>query len=191
MRVNLGPAVAAWLGAFVCVLGVGAQVPQINSGGVVNGASFAPGAPVAPGSIVSVFGIDLASSTAFAGATPLPTTLGGATMQFNAVQAVPKFFTSPAQVNLQIPWELSGMAQASLTDTVGGQTSSGEMVNLAMFAPGVFATNQAGRGQGAILISGSGGLVAAPAGMFPGSRPVVPGTEFIEIFCTGLGPVTN
>jgi uncharacterized protein (TIGR03437 family) len=27
--------------------------------------------------------------------------------------------------------------------------------------------------------------------MFPGSRPVIRGTESIEIFCTGLGPVTN
>ena len=35
----------------------------INSGGVVNAASFAPAGPVAPGSIAAVFGSNLAVGT--------------------------------------------------------------------------------------------------------------------------------
>jgi uncharacterized protein (TIGR03437 family) len=168
----------------------GASPPSINSGGVVNGASFAAGTPVAPGSIVSVFGSNLATTSAAAGALPLPTTLGGAKMRFNGSTAAPKFFASPLQSNIQVPWELASQTQASLTDTVAGVTSNSETVPLAAFGPALFATNQAGTGQGAILISGTGGAIAAPVGMFPGSRPANRG-EFIEIFCTGLGAVTN
>ena len=62
---------------------------------------------------------------------------------------------------------------------------------LASLAPGLFATNQQGFGQGAILIANSGGTIAAPVGAFPNSRPVMRGTEFISIFCTGLGAVMS
>jgi uncharacterized protein (TIGR03437 family) len=162
----------------------------INSGGVTNGASFT-NQPLAAGSIASVFGSNLATFTAAASGTPLPTTLAGATLQFNATQPVPKFYASAAQINFQLPWELAGLSSAPLTDTVGGVSSNAETVNLATFSPGIFSTNQTGSGQGAVLIADTGGAVAAPVGMFPGSRPVVRGTESIEIFCTGLGPVTN
>jgi uncharacterized protein (TIGR03437 family) len=167
--------------------GASQTAPDINSGGTVNGASFT--GVVAAGSIASTFGTNLASSTAGAGAVPLPTTLGGATMRINGL-AVPKFFASANQVNIQIPWELAGQAKTGLSDSVAGVSGGGELVNLATFGPGLFSTNQAGTGQGAILIFGSGGAVAAPVGMFPGSRPANRG-EFIEIYATGLGPVTN
>jgi uncharacterized protein (TIGR03437 family) len=162
--------------------------PNINAGGTVNGASFT--SQMAAGAIVSTFGTNMALSTAFAGAVPLPTTLGGATLQINDLFNVPKFFASATQINHQLPWELAGQSQASMTDTVGLLRSGARDFNLSTHAPGLFATNQAGTGQGAILISGTGGRVAAPVGMFPGSRPANRG-EFIEIFCTGLGPVTN
>lgn len=164
--------------------------PAINPGGVVNSASFA-GTAVAPGSIASVFGTSLAAATALAGALPLPTTLGGATLRFNDTLPVPKFFASPTQMNIQVPWELAGQTEALLTDTVGGATSTAQRVRLATFAPGIFTTTQTGSGQGAILIAATL-EVAAPAGSIPGysGRPARRG-EFILIFCTGLGPVTN
>ncbi len=177
------------LSAFLAV-SAWAQTPQINPGGAVSGASFAPGQAVAPGSIVSVFGTDLASSAAGAPAVPLPTSLGGATLLFNGGQAVPKFYASPLQVNIQIPWELSGLGSATLTDTVGGTTSSPVTVSLSQYSPGLFAFSQGGVGQGAIIIAGTGGALAAPSGFATSSRPVRSG-EFLAIFSTGLGPVTN
>ncbi len=176
----------------VMLSAVAAGSPLINSGGSVNSASFAPGAGVAPGSIAAVFGSNLASSMATAGALPLPTTLGGATMLFNNNQAVPKFFATDSQINIQIPWELQGAMSANLTDTVNGVTGPNEPVSLAMFAPGVFAVNQAGTGQGAILIATTT-TFAAPTGSIPGaqSRAAVRGVDFLEIYCTGLGPVSN
>ncbi|HXE75184.1 MAG TPA: hypothetical protein VNN18_06060 [Candidatus Xenobia bacterium] len=171
--------------------------PAINPGGVVNAASFAPGQPVAPGSIAAVFGSGLASYVDVATAVPLPTNLGNSVLlldtgccQFLSARTAPEFFSSSLQVNLQIPWELAGQSPVFLTDTVSGSTSSPEAFNLATFSPGLFATNQGGTGQGAILIANTPNL-AAPMGAFPGSRPAVRGVDFLEIYCTGLGAVTN
>jgi len=50
--------------------------PRINAGGVVNGASFSKQG-LAAGSIVSLFGANLASSSAAASTTPLPSSLAG------------------------------------------------------------------------------------------------------------------
>ena len=47
--------------------------PTVNPGGTVNGASFDPGAAVAPGALISLFGASLASTTEVAQSIPLPT----------------------------------------------------------------------------------------------------------------------
>ena len=164
-------------------------VPTINPGGVVNGASFAAGAPVAPGSIVSVFGDNL-GVVSFAGGLPLPTTLGVSQADAGSMSA-PLFFTSPQQINLQVPWELQGQAQTSLVASSDGESSGPQAVSLASFAPGIFTISQNGSGQGAVLISNTQ-ILAAPSGSIPGrdSRPAQRG-EFISIYCTGLGAVSN
>ena len=165
----------------------GPPPPVINAGGTVNGASFRAGAAVAPGSIASVFGSSLALATASASATPLPATLGGASADLGG-NGAPLFFVSSGQINIQVPWELAGQTQARLTITAGGVTSNPQTVSLATFAPGIF---QLANGQGAILIANTA-TVAAPVASIAGSqaRPANPG-EFITIYCTGLGPVTN
>jgi uncharacterized protein (TIGR03437 family) len=71
----------------------------------VNGASFAPG-PVAPGSIVSIFGANLAVSTVPASSLPLPSSLGDVSATINGV-ATPLFYASPSQLNVQVPFEVS------------------------------------------------------------------------------------
>ena len=83
--------------------------------------------------------------------------------------SAPVFAVTATQVNFQVPVELAGQSQASLTVTVGGVTSSPVTVALASAAPGLFTANAAG--QGAILIANTA-IVAAPEGVFPGSRPV-------------------
>ncbi|MGH8247366.1 MAG: SBBP repeat-containing protein, partial [Gammaproteobacteria bacterium] len=158
--------------------------PSVNPGGVVGGASFAPA--LSAGGIASLFGGNFSSEISVAGTLPLPTTLAGATVRINNIPA-PLFFVSPTQINFQIPWELQDQADASLIVTTSGGTSSPERITLGATAPGMFSTNSAGTGQGAILIAETGEL-AAPGGSVPGraSRPARIG-EFIAIFCTGLG----
>jgi len=156
------------------VQGASAQIPQINLGGIVNGASFATGVAVAPGSIASAFGSTFGSSGS------------GVTLRMNGIVA-PLFAVTPGQINFQVPWELAGQSQASVTVTVGGITSSPVTVALAPYGPGIFVASASG--QGAVLIANTAS-VAAPEGVFPGSRRANPG-EFISIFSTGLGSATN
>ena len=118
----------------------------------------------------------------------MPTTIGGTSILVNGISA-PLFAVSPQQINFQIPWEAQGQIQAFIEATANGVTGNGVAVNLGPFSPGIFSLNQQGSGQGAILIGGTA-IVAAPAGALQNSRPARRG-EFVTIFCTGLGPVTN
>jgi uncharacterized protein (TIGR03437 family) len=155
-----------------------AASPAVNNGGVVHAASFS--AAVAAGSIASVFGTNLAFSTALATAVPLPLVLGNVSARVNAVSA-PLVFVSPQQINLQIPWEAAG--QAILTVTAGAVPGPAQSLTLAPAAPGIFTATQTGAGQGAIVIANTATLA-------DGARPARRG-EVVSIFCTGLGPVTN
>jgi uncharacterized protein (TIGR03437 family) len=163
--------------------------PQIFDGGVVNGASFAVApAPVAPGSIIALFGTNLAAATSAAASLPLPTSIGGVQVFLNGV-AAPLFFVSPGQINLQVPWQLSGSNQMNVQVALNGVSSNTVTVNLAAVAPGCFTVNQAG--QGAILFANTS-VLAAPDGSVPGMQTASakPG-DYLALFCTGLGEVTN
>ena len=165
-----------------------AAAPAVNLAGVVNAASFTGGTAVAPGMIASVFGSALALDSESTPGQPLPSMLGGTTVFLNGLRA-PIFFASPGQLNIQIPWDLRSGAQASLTVRIGPRISEPVSVPVAGFSPGLFTTESTGAGQGAILISGTG-LLAAPAGGPPASRPARKG-EFLELFANGLGRVTD
>lgn len=168
--------------------------PMVNSAGVVNNASFAPGNnPVAPGSIAAVFGTNMNDGSSvlfssFGSDGKLVTTLGGAQVKINGT-SVPIFYSTPAQLGIQIPFDITGTT-ASITVTTNGVTSAAQNLTVGPVAPGLFSTDQSGHGQGAVLIANTNTLVA-PTGSIPGrdARPAKPG-EFITIFCTGLGVVS-
>jgi uncharacterized protein (TIGR03437 family) len=157
--------------------------PSINNGGVVNAASSARGQPVVPGSIASVYGTFLVNSLSTASSSPLPINLGGMSLQFGSGLSAPLFSVSASQVNFQVPWELAGQSQASLSAMVDGQISGGQTMTLTPFAPGIFSMNGLGTGQGAVLDT-SYRLVDS-------SNPASAGTTIVQIYCTGLGAVTN
>jgi uncharacterized protein (TIGR03437 family) len=104
-------------------------------------------------------------------------------MQFGNGIAAPLFAVSSGQVNLQVPWELAGQSKASVTVTVNGQTSAPQALNLAPTAPGIFTMNAQGTGQGAVLDT----LYR----LVDVSNPAVAGNTVIQIYCTGLGAVSN
>ena len=60
-----------------------AQTPSVASGGVLNAASFDRGMPVSPGALISIFGSNLAATTALADSIPLSTVLGGVKVTIN------------------------------------------------------------------------------------------------------------
>src|ERR1700730_16093192 len=82
-----------------------AAKPVVASNGIVNAASFASSSSnyaIGAGSLVSVFGQNLAPGTAAAGAGLLPTRLLGTSILINGVPA-PLYFVAPNQVNFQLP----------------------------------------------------------------------------------------
>ena len=75
-----------------------------------------------------------------------------------------------------------------LVITQGAQSTT-LTVQLKQYSPALFTANAQGSGQASTVIAGTAAL-AAPAGQFPGARPAKPG-EFLSIYCTGLGDVSN
>jgi uncharacterized protein (TIGR03437 family) len=156
-------------------------VVPINS--IVNAASFAQG-PVSPGSLVSIFGLNLAPpSPVSAGTVPLPTTLSGVTVQMGLYLA-PLVYLSNGQINCQVPFELAGIASttAQVIVTNGSLSSTATTVGIAKASPGIFTTVVNGQTIGTIL--------KADYTLITSSRGAQPG-DVILIFATGQGPVTN
>jgi uncharacterized protein (TIGR03437 family) len=161
-------------------------LPVINANGVVEGASFTQA--VAAGGIASIFGSNLGPSAAAATTVPLPTVINGVTVTLNGA-ACPLFYVSPSQINFQVLWEVLPLNSATLVVSTAAGKSNSYTVVLSAAAPGVFTV--ATLYQGAVLISNTG-IFAASAGSIPGAnaRPVMAG-EYISIFCSGLGAVSN
>ena len=170
---------------FTVTTGAFTPAPAISSGGAVSAAASATQLAVA-GSVASVFGSNFTDSTVGATTLPLPTALAGVTVLINDL-AVPLFGVSSQQINLQVPWYLQGQSQVTVTIVANGVVSSPVKISLAPYSPALFSTNAQGNGQGVVAI-GNTGMIAAPQGMFPGSRPVNRG-ESVVVYGTGLGPV--
>jgi uncharacterized protein (TIGR03437 family) len=152
--------------------------PVVPAGAVVNGASFAGQAPVAPGSLISIFGSKLAGPGA-AATLPLPNTLGGSTVAL-AGSATPLLFSSDGQVNAVVPYETTVNTTQQLILTRGSSTSVPQTLTIAAAAPGIFTADSSGKGQG--IIFGPSSNLADPA------HPVKAG-DVVVIYCTGLGKV--
>jgi uncharacterized protein (TIGR03437 family) len=161
-------------------VGANAAAPALNSGGIVNGASFAPAAPLAPGSIISVFGANLAPTAAGASTLPLPKTLAGASLQVGGLD-VPLFYSSGGQVNAQLPFELALNTRPQLIVKGASFVTVPETITVATARPGIFTTTQDGKGQG-VIMDVANRLVDS-------SNPGKAG-DVVVVYCTGLGATT-
>src|SRR5579863_9549514 len=99
------------------------QKPVIAPGGIVNAASFKPdpdrGIALTGGEIATIFGTNLAASTATAQGYPLPRTLGGTSVTYGGFSA-PLFYVSPGQINFQVPTEALVLPQQIVVETSAG-----------------------------------------------------------------------
>ncbi len=163
-----------------------AEPPRIREDGVVNAAS---GLPVfAPGSLVTIYGDDLAPDEQAATIVPFPLQMNSVVVKVNGA-AVPLQFVSRQQINFFLPLEIGTLTPSSIVvsyaaaDGPPARLASGQFRTDA--APGIFTLSP--DGQGAVLVGGTG-LVARGTG--EQSRPARRG-EIIEIYATGLGNVGN
>lgn len=157
----------------------GTATSSIAAGGIVNAASYK--APVAPGSIASAFGSLQLGFPYGATSVPLSTDLSGLSFSFGGT-AAPMLFVAPSQANFQVPWELAGQSNSTVTTSLIGENGSSQSVALATYAPGIFTADSSGTGQGEIF-----NLNYTLANS---SAPAKPG-DYVIIYCTGLGPVSN
>ena len=118
----------------VVTLTVGGST-NMSIAGLVN--NFSGGLTAAPGMIAAVFGTGLApaGSKYLAPGLPLPLSMGGVSATVNGVTA-PLYYVSPAQVNLQIPYE-TGAGTAVLAINNNGQITTFAFP-VAVTAPGVY-----------------------------------------------------
>jgi uncharacterized protein (TIGR03437 family) len=152
----------------------------------LNAASFAPGQPIAPGALVSIFGSGLCLESAAAVSVPLPTTLRGVSVTIGGI-AAPLLYVSPRQVNVQVPWSIAS-GGTHIVLTTNGATLPALHTAIGSFSPGIFSTHS-GAGQ-AIAVSRDGAL-AAPEGSIPGVKAHAARVgDSILIFATGLGSVS-
>jgi hypothetical protein len=85
---------------------------------VVNADGFQPG-PVAPGSLLALFGTNLAPRAVPASGLPWPKVLEDTSVFINGV-AVPLAYVSPTQINAQVPYGTEP-GQATVTVVAGGR----------------------------------------------------------------------
>jgi uncharacterized protein (TIGR03437 family) len=150
--------------------------PYIYPTGIVNsGASVPFTAEFAPGEFISIFGANLASTTATD--PTFPTGLGGVQVLVNGVPTAVRY-VSPGQVNAVIPLGIvTGIASIQVVNSLGtsntvsnyvGETQPG-IFNSATSAPAVFHGNNT--------------IVSA-------SNPAVVGEE-LAVYLTGLGTLDS
>jgi uncharacterized protein (TIGR03437 family) len=154
-------------------------VQALDNGNSFVSVSAASGLPIiAPDSLASIFGSNLAASTVSASA-PYPTELDGISVQVidsaGNSQRTPLLYVSPEQINFLMP---SGMAEGPTTvNLIGAAGTLGSgMVQNQKVAPALFTAN--GNGQG---------VVAATA-----YRTFIPETRTapIQVFQCGTAPGT-
>jgi uncharacterized protein (TIGR03437 family) len=120
---------------------------------VVSAASYQPGVAVAPDSLASIFGVNLAGSTASATldlSGQLPTQLAGTSVEVNG-EAASLLYVSSSQINFVVPADAAtGTANVLVRNTSTGAAQSAAML-VQSTAPAVFSAGGTGKGPGAIL----------------------------------------
>jgi uncharacterized protein (TIGR03437 family) len=142
---------------------------------VANAAGISGGTP--PGSLFSIYGSGLATSTAQPGGTTYPTSLGGASVTVNG-ELAPLTYASPTQVNAQMPLDITpGMA--TVVVKVGTTTSNSVAATVpATAVPGLF-------------ISGANRAIVQNYPSYATNSPAspAPAGSVIVAYFTGGGPV--
>jgi uncharacterized protein (TIGR03437 family) len=154
--------------------GFARRLPTIQTGGVVNAATFQAGQGMQPGSYISIFGSDLSDANAAASTTYLPVSLASIAVSFDGGGlSLPGHlhFVSSGQVNVQIPWEFQGQSSVQMKVTYADFLYSAVYtLPLAPASPGSFGILD----QNFAVVNSSN---AAKRG------------QVIQIFANGLGPV--
>jgi len=159
--------------------------PVITQAGIVSAASPASFTALAPGSIIAIYGQNLAEFTDSASSLPLPVKLGNARVIIQG-KPVPLFYAGPGQIDALVPFELNTNTIHQVLVQRGLTYSYTVPVSVADAQPGVFLN-----GTNAIAFAYRGAntpFLVTPA------APAQAG-DVLVFYCAGLGvvdqPVTD
>ena len=152
-------------------------IAEISRAGVKNGVGDTPVAAVAPGSIVSIYGANLAPRTEAGPTNPLAQSIAGVTVHVSD-RILPLLFVSPEQINAQLPYDLP-LGTHTLTVKARGMADVSTTFEVVRNAPGLLTFSVNGR-MTPLMSRGAGAAIDA-------NNPVRAG-EVVSIFGTGFGP---
>ena len=163
----------------------GENPPVVVLNGVLNAASYSL-EPVAPGTLVSIFGSGFTdSSTVLVASTfPWPSQLGGTSLTIGG-EPVPMYVVTPGQINAILPFDLPVNTSLPVVVTRNNAVSAPGSVVTISSLPGVFTQSQNGLGIGIVVIVHADG-----SQVLAGNGNSAQAGDALVIYCTGLGDVS-
>ena len=155
------------------------SAPVLFTNGTVHAYNPQVGGALAPGTLVEIYGTNMASGTVPASTVPLATTMGGTTVLIGGIPA-PLLYVSPGQVNAQVPFELDPSKQYQIVVSANGALTTPQPIQTAPTTPGIDAFRD-------------GSLVAfhaADGSLISQTSPAKPG-EYVVMFLLGMGQTSN
>jgi uncharacterized protein (TIGR03437 family) len=104
--------------------------------GTLNNLNPQVGNPLAPGTIVAIYGSKLATTATSPGQVPLPNSFQGTSVVVSGLSA-PLYYVSDGQINAQLPAELTPNATYSIVASVNGAYSVPDTITVTDATPGV------------------------------------------------------
>lgn len=152
--------------------------PETPMAEVVNAASLKIGEPVAPGSLITIFGADLASGVETVADGGLPQTLAGVSVTVSE-RVLALLYASPDQINAWLPPDLPEGDYELTVYRLGRGWVKGR-IRVARNAPGLFFRLVDGH-PWAVAVSEEGSVITP-------EMPAKPGA-WVTLFATGIGPL--
>lgn len=160
-------------------------------GNAVDSASYV--AVVSPTGIATLFGSNLASTTASTSGSSLPTTLGGVNVNVDGI-AAGLSYVSPTQINLVIPSSVPASSSQLLFSYNNGTLAASGAALVQSVAPGIFTANGSGSGLAAgdwQRYSSSGTLEDSESLSVPINFGVSTDQVYLILFGTGIRNVSS
>jgi uncharacterized protein (TIGR03437 family) len=129
---------------------------------------------LAPGTIVQIYGQNLASQSQPVTTLPLATDMSGTEVLIGGMLA-PLYYVSPGQVNAQIPFELDPSRPYQVILSANGALTTPDSVQLSPATPGLAAFSD-----GTLIAQHADGSVVSAA------APAVAG-EYLVVYLAGMG----
>lgn len=163
--------------------------PTIATGGIVDAASGTVPDAFSAGQYISIYGNALAPSLKTFSGSELPLSIARVSVSFDnqgqRVSAPGRLqFVSPGQINVQIPWEVQGLATVSMKVSIGDFSSEVQTLRLRTANPSFFEYFEGGTNRRFVAaLDGNFGLI--------GSNTAVARGGVAQLYVNGLGPVSN